>query len=374
LSRNGHRVSHASFDDPRDSSQEKIPMTDKQWAILLAIIRGETIAPLPVAFIIDSPWLPNWAGMTILDYYASEERWLEANFKAIREFPECIFLPGFWSEFGMCTEPSAFGAKCLFYENEFPFAEKVIQSVEDIDRLARPDPRRDGLLPLAVKRLQLCRPRIEAAGHALRFAVSRGPLNVASFLMGTTDFLTEMKASPEKVHPLLRLITDFIGEWLSYQKECFPTIDGILLLDDIVGFLGEKDFKEFAQPYLKELFTSLGVSVRFFHNDSPCRASAPHLYDTGVNLFNMGYDVSLKDLQAWTEGKVTLLGNIPPRDVLAAGTAKDVETAVAQQFRSLSDTRRVLFSCGGGMPPGVRSENIHAFVSKVKEAARMPTS
>ena len=349
-------------------------MTDKQWAILLAIIRGETIAPLPVAFIIDSPWLPNWAGMTILDYYASEERWLEANFKAIREFPECIFLPGFWSEFGMCTEPSAFGAKCLFYENEFPFAEKVIQSVEDIDRLARPDPRRDGLLPLAVKRLQLCRPRIEAAGHALRFAVSRGPLNVASFLMGTTDFLTEMKASPEKVHQLLRLITDFIGEWLSYQKECFPTIDGILLLDDILGFLGEKDFKEFAQPYLKELFTSLGVSVRFFHNDSPCRASAPHLYDTGINLFNMGYDVSLKDLQAWTEGKVTLLGNIPPRDVLAAGTAKDVETAVAQQFRSLSDTRRVLFSCGGGMPPGVRSENIHAFVSKVKEAARMPTS
>jgi hypothetical protein len=47
--------------------------------------------------------------------------------------------------------------------------------------------------------------------------VSRGPLNVASFLMGTTDFLTEMKAGPEKVHQ---------------------------------GFLGEKDFKEFAQPYL----------------------------------------------------------------------------------------------------------------------------
>jgi len=97
-------------------------MTDKQWATLLAIIGGETIAPLPVAFIIDSPWLPNWAGMTILEYYASEERWLETNFKAIREFPECIFLPGFWSEFGMCTEPSAFGAKSLFYENEFPSA------------------------------------------------------------------------------------------------------------------------------------------------------------------------------------------------------------------------------------------------------------
>jgi uroporphyrinogen-III decarboxylase len=342
-------------------------MTDAQWQALLAAICGERITPLPVAFIIDSPWLPNWAGMRILDYYTSEERWLEANLKAIREFPECIFLPGFWSEFGMCTEPSAFGAKCLFHENEFPFAEKVIQGMEDVDRLTRPDPRRDGLLPFVIKRLQHCRPRIEAGGHAIRFAVSRGPLNVASFLMGTTEFLMEMKANPDKIHQLLRLITDFLREWLAYQKESFPTIDGVLLLDDIVGFIGEEDFKEFAQPYLKELFNSLGVSVRFFHNDSPCRASAPHLHDTGINLYNMGIDVSLKDLQRWTEGKVALLGNIPPRDVLASGTTTDVEAAVEQQFRSLQDTRRVLFSSGGGMPPGVPSENIRAFVSKVKE-------
>jgi uroporphyrinogen-III decarboxylase len=345
-------------------------MNDMQWQTLLSVIRGERVTPLPVAFIIDSPWLPSWAGITILDYYTSEERWLEANLKAINEFPACIFLPGFWSEFGMCTEPSAFGAKCLFHENEFPFAEKVIQGVEEIDRLPIPDPRRDGLLPFVIKRLQHCRPRIEAAGHTIRFAVSRGPLNVASFLMGTTEFLMEMKASPEKIHHLLRLITDFIRNWLEYQRASFPSIDGVLLLDDIVGFIGEEDFKEFAQPYLKELFGALGVSVRFFHNDSPCRSSAPHLHDTGINLYNMGIDATLPDLQAWTQGKVALLGNIPPRDVLAAGTATDVENAVERQFRSLPDTLRVLFSSGGGMPPGVPSENIRAFVSKVKELSR----
>jgi uroporphyrinogen decarboxylase len=80
----------------------------------------------------------------------------------------------------------------------------------------------------------------------------------------------------------------------------------------------------------------------------------------------MGIEVMLKDLQAWTGGKVALLGNIPPRDVLASGTTKDVESAVEQQFRSLPDTSRVLFSSGGGMPPGVPTENIRAFVSKVK--------
>ena len=344
-------------------------MNDTQWQALRAVIRGEKVTPLPVAFIIDSPWLPKWAGMTILDYYTSEERWLAANFKAIGDFPECIFLPGFWSEYGMCTEPSAFGAKCLFYDNEFPFAEKLIESADDIERLAKPDPRRDGLLPFVIKRLKHSLPRIEAAGHSVRFAVSRGPLNIASFLMGTTDFLMEMKVNPDKIHRLLRLITDFTADWLAYQRECFPTIDGVLLLDDIVGFIGEEDYREFAQPYLRELFTGLGVSVRFFHNDSPCRASAPHLHDTGINLYNMGIDVTLKDLQSWTDGKVVLMGNVPPRDVLAAGTPADVERAVEEQLRSLLDTRRILFSCGGGMPPNAPTENIRALVSTVMRDA-----
>ena len=30
-------------------------------------------------------------------------------------------------------------------------------------------------------------------------------------------------------------------------------------------------------------------------------------------------------MRAWTGGKITLLGNLPPRDVLAAGTPADVE-------------------------------------------------
>jgi uroporphyrinogen-III decarboxylase len=341
-------------------------MDASQWQTLLAVIRGEEVTSPPVAFIIDSPWLPNWAGISILDYYTSEEHWLAANLKAIREFPQCVFLPGFWSEYGMCTEPSAFGAKCLFYDNEFPFAEKLIQGTADIDRLVKPDPRRDGLLPFVMKRLAHAQPRIEAAGHTIRFAVSRGPLNIASFLMGTTEFLMEMKLTPDKIHQLLRLITDFVGDWLAYQRECFPSIDGVLLLDDIVGFIGEEDFQEFAQPYLRELFTKLGVSVRLFHNDSPCRASAPHLHDTGINLFNMGIDVNLKDLQTWTGGNLVLMGNIPPRDVLAAGSVQDVEKAVEEQFHLLPSTQRVLFSCGGGMPPKVPTQNIHAFVSKVR--------
>jgi len=78
-------------------------MTYEQWEKLLAVINGEVLEPMPVGFIIDSPWLPGWAGpvrnsttgnmiqegkisngagISILDYFSSEQMWFEANLKA----------------------------------------------------------------------------------------------------------------------------------------------------------------------------------------------------------------------------------------------------------------------------------------------------
>ena len=152
-------------------------MTDQQWNILLRVIRGEKVEPMPVGFVIDCPWLPNWYGIQILDYFSNDRLWIDANLKAINDFPDVIFLPGFWSEFGMCTEPSAFGARCTFPPNEFPHAHRVIKSADDIDDLHQPNPATDGLLPFMLNRLKLARPEIEKAGHKIRFAVARGPLN-----------------------------------------------------------------------------------------------------------------------------------------------------------------------------------------------------
>ena len=340
-------------------------MTDQQWDLLQKTIKGEIVKPLPVGFIIDCPWLPNWYGIRILDYFSNDELWLNANLKALKDFPEVMFLPGFWSEFGMCTEPSAFGARCTFPQNEFPHAHKVIKSAEDIDNLLQPNPKTDGLLPLMLNRLKIAQPKIEAAGHKIRFAVARGPLNIASYLMGSTEFLTTMMMMPDKAHALIRKITDYLKDWLGLQMETFPTIDGILMLDDIIGFMGEPEFCEFGLPYFKELYDA-NVSVKFLHNDAPCKVSAPYLPEMGVNLFNMGFDVTLNELKKLTQNKVTMLGNIPPRDVLASGTPDDVTKTTVDLINSLEDRSRVIMSCGGGMPPGVSTENIAAFINAVK--------
>jgi uroporphyrinogen-III decarboxylase len=343
-------------------------MTDTQWENLKEIIQGKINKPLPVGFIIDSPWLPNWYGVKILDYFTSDDVWLRANVKALETFSEVLFLPGFWSEYGMCTEPSAFGAKVIFWKDEFPFAGKTIYSTEDIETIKIPNPETDGLLPFMLNRLLRVRPIIEDAGYKIRFSVSRGPLNIASFLMGTTELLMAMMIEPDKIHTLLRIITDFLKAWHSLQRTTIPTIDGIMMLDDIVGFVGEKQFKEFCYPYFKELYDT-DVSVKFFHNDADCTVSVPYYPDLGINLFNPGIHMSVNDLKKATNNRLTILGNIPPRDILGSGTPEDVSKATRELIRSVEDKSRFILSCGGGMPPGVSTENITAFIQAVNDSS-----
>ena len=136
------------------------------------------------------------------------------------------------------------------------------------------------------------------------------------------------------------------------------------MLDDLIGFLSRDQFIEFGLPYFKELYDR-PVSVKFLHNDAPCRESAPLLSAMGINLFNMGIDVSLNELRSLTGNNITLMGNLPPRDVLAAGTPDEVERGTIAMLSGIQNSRRILPSCGGGMPPEVSAENIRAFLKGI---------
>jgi uroporphyrinogen-III decarboxylase len=342
-------------------------MRNSSWNDLLTLIEGKKLNYRPVGFIIDSPWIPGWYGIPVIDYYASDEQWLKSNLKAINKFPDVWFMPGFWSEYGMCTEPSAFGSRMIFLENSLPHAEKILADISDADRLPQPNVRTDGLLPFMINRLKHSEAAIRDADHQIRFAVARGPLNIASFLMGTTEFMMALALDPEGSHRVLRKITGFICDWLAWQKECFPSINGILLLDDIIGFVGEAEFSEFVVPYFKKIFSSTGSKVRFLHNDAEGLITARHLNEMGVNVFNFSYNHSMGEIRELAGNDIILVGNIPPRDVLAAGTPEKVFEAVRKASGEIINHDRVVWSAGGGMPPDVRDENIIAFINAVKE-------
>jgi uroporphyrinogen-III decarboxylase len=343
---------------------------NSSWNGLINLIDGKKLDYQPVGFIIDSPWIPGWYGISNNDYYSSDEHWMRSNLKAVNTFPEVWFMPGFWSEYGMCTEPSAFGSRMIFLEKSLPHAERIISDVEEAGSLPQPNVKTDGLLPFMISRLRNNQEAIKNSDHQIRFAVARGPLNIASFLMGTTEFMMALTMDPDGSHRLLKKITDFICDWLSWQKECFPSIDGVLVLDDIIGFVGQIEFEEFVLPYFKRIFSCTGSKVRFLHNDAEGLITAKYLNKMGVNTFNFSFEHPLGEIRKLAGPEIVLVGNIPPRDVLAGGTPEDVKAAVDKAFGETDDYSRIIWSAGGGMPPGVNNENIKAFIDAVKEKSK----
>ncbi len=71
-------------------------------------------------------------------------------------------------------------------------------------------------------------------------------------------------------------------------------------------------------------------------------------------------------IRALAGDSVTLLGNMPPRDVLSLGSSAEVEAAARAMVNSVADHKRIIWSCGGGMPPDVSTENISTFVNTIK--------
>lgn len=345
-------------------------MNNKSWEDLTAMINGKKLSYQPTGFIIDSPWIPGWYGISNIEYYASGEHWIKANLKAINMFPDTWFLPGFWSEYGMCTEPSAFGARMIWLEKSLPHAEKTLHSIEDISSMPSPNVKTDGLLPFVIDRLKASEDEIKRNNHQIRFAISRGPLNIASFLMGTTEFMMSLAMNPEEAQQLLDKITVFICDWIAYQKECFPSIEGIFVLDDIIGFVGEEEFRQFVIPSFKKIFSSIDAKAKFLHNDAQGLITARFLKEMGINMFNFSFEHTMTDIRDLSGPEAILVGNIPPRDVLAAGTPQQVKEAVIDAMGEIKDHSNIIWSCGGGIPPDVKSENISAFIETVKNNSK----
>ena len=194
-------------------------MNTEKWELFKRAVHGETFATPHVALIVDSPWIPGYLGISTLDYVTVPEVWLDANLRVEREFPEVIFLPGFWAEVGMCAEPSGFGCKVSLYPHKTPVAHPMLSGIEELDRISLPNPLTDGFMPILLNLYRRLEPRINDAGHVVRMVAARGPLTVATHLMGVSNFLLGLKLEPAATHRLLRITTMLVKDWLHAQAE-----------------------------------------------------------------------------------------------------------------------------------------------------------
>ena len=335
------------------------------WDHFLTAARGGKPERVPVALIVDSPWMPGFAGLHTLDFFVDTRLWLDAHLSLLARFPDVVFLPGFWVEYGMASEPSAFGARVVWHADSPPSLRPLALPPAEWRHLPRPDPETDGLMPLVLRRLE----RLEKGGlpepHRVRFAAARGPLAVAAHVLGPTTLLEATSAEPEAAAAALDVFTDTVIAFLRAQLARLREPVGILLLDDIAGMLSPRGFDRMAFPFLQRVLDAFPDLLRVYHNDTPCAHLLSRVSQLHFEVLNFSHEMAVAAVRAALP-RTALLGNVAPLGTLVRGTPEQVYREARACVEEAVPGGGFILSAGGGVSPGTPAENIDALVRAAK--------
>jgi uroporphyrinogen-III decarboxylase len=343
-------------------------MLPEQWRLFKRAARREPMEAVPMALIVDSPWIPGYLGIRHLDYYLDPEVWFQANLRIMREFPAIIFVPSWWMEYGMAAEPSILGVKIKFWRDNTPSECHTLYRLEDVERLAGYEVQADAFAALTLHRIRMQRQRILDHGYTLPLVTSRGPLCTAGFVRGTTQLMMDLLDNPEGARKLIELATRVVIDWLRAQHEAVgDTVEGIFILDDIVGFINEEMYLEFAHPYLKRICEAFPQEwVKIYHNDAKIDACLEHLPEAGFHVLNWGKQKNVREVKQRVGDRLCLMGNVNPLEIGVRGTPEQVKVAALDVLEG-SGGEGIILSLGGGVSPGMPRENVLAMLEALGE-------
>jgi uroporphyrinogen-III decarboxylase len=336
------------------------------WERFAAVARHRPTDQIPVALIVDSPWLPGYAGIDTLDYFLRDDEWLRINLALVDRFPDVAWIPGFWVEYGMAAEPSALGGLIHWEHDQPPSIAPAPGGLAALADAEPADPRTDGLMPFVLQRYVNAEKRLVLEGIDIKMVAARGPLAVGGWLVGITDLMLAFKEDPPLAHRFLDLLTTTIISWLRAQLDVLRAPEGIMLLDDIVGMISPTMFEEFVRPYLTRIFAAFDGLIKVYHNDTPCPHLLKPMSTLGFDVFNFSHRTDIAKVQSEMPD-IVLMGNVPPLDLMARGTAEQVE-AWARECVQKTGGRNLILSAGGGMSPGAFPESVDALVRASKVA------
>ncbi|UCC51106.1 MAG: hypothetical protein JSV68_18645, partial [Anaerolineaceae bacterium] len=268
------------------------------WERFKQAARLEEPDSVPVALIVDSPWLPGYAGIDTLDFFLDADKWYEIHRELLDRFPDAVWIPGFWVEYGMAAEPSAFGMRIHFHHDSPPAIEPVVTDAAHWANAPLPNVQEDGFMPLVLRLTKHAEERLQAEGLSIKMVAARGPMVTASWVMGVTNLMTGIATHPKEISKFLDTVTTTIINWLHAQLEVVKDPEGIMLLDDIVGMVSVEHYEAFIAPRLRRIFDEFEGLIRIYHNDTPCAHLYPALAEANFDVFNFTHEVDIAQVKA----------------------------------------------------------------------------
>lgn len=341
-------------------------MTSKER--VTAALTGKPFDRIPVNLLI-SDHAARVIGVTVGEYNKSAQLLAKGQIAAWRRYGADNVNTGP----GLTGIAEAIGSTIAFPDSTPYVADHVVKEESDLDRLKVPDPEKDGRLPFFLEAATIV---LQEIGDQVPLAMTvAGPFTTAAAIRGTERFLRDLHKNPAFAHRLLRLATD---STIRFAEAAILVGGRIGLADPTASgtMISPRLFREFAQPYLKEVATAVaraagaGPSLHICGNTSKIW---PEMADTGVSMLSLDDAVDLAEAKALVGDRVALLGNIRPTASMYLGTPDDVRADVRECLaKGWDNPKGYILGLGCGLPIDTPPENIDALLDAARTYGRWP--
>ena len=269
----------------------------------------------------------------------------------------------------------ALGLRTRLIPGALPAVEEVpIKKLSDIDKLKVPDPYHDGRMYVYIEAVGLLAQRF--GGQVPIRAPGVGAFAIAGHLMTPTEWIMAIcdaeAEEDEKAQAQLLHLMDITSEsHYRFVEACVRAGATLVQSGDSLASLdiiSPSIYQKYAYPFEKRFFqriSKLKESYQFatiLHICGNNTAIAPLLADTGCDILECDYKVSLADYAQRIGSKVCLLGNLNPAGALLRGTPENVAAEAKIAIRATSGTRFILGS-GCEVAPQTPLENMQSLVA-----------
>jgi len=226
--------------------------------------------------------------------------------------------------FDVNIDAEAFGAAMGKDSTECPpgIQGRLVQSYEDLDELAVPDPTLAGRSPVLLKAVEML---ANQAGDMPVICAMQGPLTLAAQLRGEEELLLDLLTAPEDAVRLLQKATQWGKRFANAAIDAGA--DAIIVLDGTSSgdILGPALYRRFSFPFEYEVFKDVKARVpTMLHICGDIGNSLDLILDSGADGLSLGQGMDLGWVKERAMGRMAIVGNVSPTTTLLRGTPEEV--------------------------------------------------
>ena len=258
----------------------------------------------------------------------------------------------------LSIEAEACGAELSRPENRaFSVKQHPVGSTAELQRLRNPNPEADGRMPLVLNVVEAMSEEFDC----INAAYVSGPFTLASLLTGAGNALRSVIRDPDYLRDLLEYCTQAIVRYSRALAE--HGADVVCILEPTAGVLSPRQFEENSAVYLREITAAVAVPS-ILHICGDTTVLIPHMLETDCSGISLDSQVDMNQVLQRVRGRIQVLGNIDPVNVVAYGSAEDIDGALLGLISLARDNGNLTISTGCDLPLDTNMENLNYLFSE----------